>query len=75
MNQLSWCLMDEVAPHFNNPYIQTMCYLIDEKAATGKKYGDFKERLLKYLSSNFDLTNPDDAFNTYRKAYEFVKWY
>jgi hypothetical protein len=31
MNQLSWSLTDEVAPFFDNPFIATLCHLIDEK--------------------------------------------
>ena len=75
MDQLSWCLSDEVAPIFNNDYISSLCALIDEKALKGLKYQDLKETLLTRLQSAVDLNNPADQFNVYRKAYEFAKYY
>jgi hypothetical protein len=75
VEQLSWCLMDEVAPHFPQEVIQGLCALIDEKAAKGMKYSDLKEQLLVFISSAVDLSHPANSFNVYRKAYEFAKYY
>jgi hypothetical protein len=75
LEQLSWCLMDEVAPHFQQEAILGLCKLIDEKAAKGMKYNDLKEQLLTFISSHVDLNNPDNSLNAYRYAYEFVKYY
>lgn len=75
MNQLSWCLSDEVAPIFNNSHISSLCALIDEKMAKGMKYQDLKEMLLHALQNAVDLNHPADSFNIYRKAYEFAKYY
>lgn len=75
-NQLSWSLTDEVAPYFDeNPYIHTMCYLIDEKVATGRKCNDLKTRLVEYISSRYDLTADDMKGDQIRRAYEFLKYY
>jgi hypothetical protein len=73
--QLSWSLTDEVAPFFDNPYIATLCHLIDEKIATGYKCGDLKQRLLDYISSRYDLEAPDTTGDQIRRAYEFTKYY
>lgn len=75
MDQLSFCLMDEVAPYFNSEPITHLCALIDEKAQNGLKYNDLKQQLLTFLSSAADLNNPSDSYNIYRKAYEFAKYY
>jgi hypothetical protein len=74
-DQLSFCLADEVAPHFNNETITALCTLIDEKACKGMKYQDLKEMLLTRLQSAVDLNNRADCFNIYRRAYEFAKYY
>jgi hypothetical protein len=75
MSQLSWCLMDEVAPHFNSEAITSLCQLIDEKANSGLKYNDLKMQLLTWIESAVDLNNQSNSFNLYRKAYEFAKYY
>ena len=75
MNQLSWSLIDEVAPYFNSKPITTLCTLIDEKANRGLKYNDLKAQLLTWISSAVDLNHPADRFNIYRRAYEFAKYY
>jgi hypothetical protein len=75
-SQLSWSLTDEVAPFFDgNPYICTMCYLIDEKVSTGYKCNDLKERLVHYISSRYDLNADDMKGDQIRRAYEFAKYY
>lgn len=73
--QLSFCLVDEVAPYFNSEVITALCTLIDEKAYKGMKYQDLKEMLLTRLQSAVDLNHPADSFNIYRRAYEFAKYY
>jgi hypothetical protein len=75
MDQLSWCLMDEVAPHFEQDTIQGLCALIDSKASKGLKYNDLKEQLLTFIASAVDLNNQSNAYNIYRHAYEFAKYY
>jgi hypothetical protein len=74
-DQLSWCLSDEVAPHFNSAVISSLCLLIDEKANAGMKYNDLKEQLLTFISSSVDLSNQANSFNVYRRAYEFARYY
>ena len=76
MNQLSWSLSDEVAPFFNeNPYIQTMCQLIDEKTSSGMKCSDLKQRLVDYISSRYDMEADGMKGDQIRRAYEFAKYY
>jgi hypothetical protein len=75
MDQLSWCLSDEVAPLFNSEPIAHICTLIDEKAVKGYKYNDLKQQLLTWLESSVDLNNQAPQYDVYRKAYEFTKYY
>ena len=75
MNQLAWCLSDEVAPLFNSDPITHICSLIDEKAQKGYKYNDLKQQLLTWLQTAVDLTNQAPQFDVYRKAYEFARYY
>jgi hypothetical protein len=74
-NQLTWSLTDEVAPFFDNPFIATLCHLIDEKTATGYKCNDLKQHLLEYISSRYDLEAPDMTGDQVRRAYEFARYY
>jgi hypothetical protein len=71
MNQLSWCLSDEVAPYFNSKPIHDLCLLIDEKASKGLKYNDLKAQLLKRLEG----TKPGGSPEIYNRACEFAKYY
>jgi hypothetical protein len=74
-NQLSFYLVDEVAPYFDRYIIKDLCVLIDLKARQGVKYNDLKAQLLQFIRSEVDLNNPADSFNIYRRAYEFAKYY
>lgn len=73
--QMSFCLMDEVAPYFNSEPIRGLCALIDTKANEGKKYNDLKQQLLTWLESSVDLNHPSNTYNINRRAYEFAKYY
>jgi hypothetical protein len=73
--QISFCLVDEVAPYFNNDTITALCTLIDKKQQKGLKYQDLKIILLSKLQKAVDLDNPNDEYNIYRRAFEFTKHY
>ncbi len=75
MEQLSFCLADEVAPYFQHQCIIDYCHLIDEKATKGLKYHDLKKQLLQWMEDAVDLNNQADSFNIYRRSYEFAKYY
>jgi hypothetical protein len=74
-NQLSFSLSDEVAPYFDNEIISSLCVLIDKKQQKGLKYDDLRMMLLSRIQKVVDLENPDDEYNIYRRAYEFVRYY
>lgn len=68
--QLSFSLVDEVAPLFPYESIRILCHLIDEKANKGLKYNDLKQQLLSHLASKVDLADTNQ-----RNAYQFAKHY
>lgn len=74
-DQLSFCLVDEVAPHFENETILALCKLIDQKQKKGLRYDDLKIMLLSKIQKAVDLENAADDHNIYRRAYEFAKYY
>jgi hypothetical protein len=70
--QLSFSLVDEVAPYFENETIAALCKLIDQKQKKGLRYDDLKIMLLSKISKVVDLESAEEV---HRRAYEFAKHY